>query len=81
MTVLLVLRDGAVVGSSPVAAFEEDGVGGGLMEDAVTRWLRKLGAFREPAVHPGRPEHGRSGGASDSVGAIDALFLRLVMPL
>jgi len=79
--VLLVLRDGAVVGSAPVADFAEPG-DGGLREEAVTRWLTKSGALEVPASGPGRPGQDVQGGASDSVrsGILRALIPLLLVP-
>ena len=81
MPVLLVLRDGAVVGSAPVADFAEPS-GGGLREEAVTRWLAKTGALEAPASGPGRPAQDVPGGASDSVrsGTLRALMSLLSVP-
>ncbi len=80
-SVLLVLRGGAVVGSAPVANFAEPS-GGGLKEEAVTRWLTKSGALQAPASGPGRPGQDVQGGPSDSVrsGILCALITSLLVP-
>jgi hypothetical protein len=53
-----------------------------VREEAVTRWLRKLGALKAPAEAPGRPGDGPSRGASDSVRPVNMLhLLQLALPL